>query len=101
VVADLRRAAGETDPVKAAFRQPGCLEAALGYYRQLFVPKRRVVTVPTVSFAGDVDILDAAAFELARPWFTGGYHVVAMPGGHFMHREHPERFVAELLRALA
>jgi hypothetical protein len=23
-----------------------------------------------------------------------------MPGGHFMHREHPQRFIEELLRVL-
>ncbi|HEX7604685.1 MAG TPA: hypothetical protein VF316_23865 [Polyangiaceae bacterium] len=28
------------------------------------------------------------------------YRVVRMPGGHFMHREHPERFIRELLAVL-
>ena len=28
------------------------------------------------------------------------YEVVTMPGGHFMHREHPARFERELLRVL-
>jgi pimeloyl-ACP methyl ester carboxylesterase len=31
---------------------------------------------------------------------TKGYEVVRMPGGHFMHREHPKRFIEELLRVL-
>lgn len=30
--------------------------------------------------------------------YAGQYEIVTMPGGHFMHREHPERFVKELLR---
>lgn len=91
----------ETAAVKAVFRQPGSLEAALGYYRALLPARRRVVQVPTVSFAGDDDVLDAAEFERARPLFGKGYQVIAMPGGHFMHREYPDRFAAELRKVLA
>ena len=93
--------AAETAAVKAVFRQPGSLEAALGYYRALRPARKRMVHVPTVSFAGDDDVLDAAAFERARPLFAQDYRVIAMPGGHFMHREYPERFQAELRRVLA
>lgn len=95
---------GETDAVKQVFRQPGSLEAALGYYRALrpWLPSghRRRIRVPTVAFAGEHDLIDRTAFERARSRFTGSYEVVAMPGGHFMHREHPARFIAELLRVL-
>lgn len=95
---------GETDAVKAAFREPGCLEAAIGYY-QAAGPRpppsqRERITVPTVSFAGTDDILAPEAFDRAASWFTGGYRVIRMPGGHFMHREHPEHFIRELLAAL-
>jgi pimeloyl-ACP methyl ester carboxylesterase len=93
---------GETDAVKAAFREPGSLEAALGYYRAVGLRPpaslRKRIRVPTVSFAGTDDIVPPEAFDRAASWFTAGYEVVRMPGGHFMHREHPERFNEELLR---
>lgn len=95
---------GETDAVKEAFRQPGCLDAALGYYRALRptlpASHRKRITVPTVSFAGTDDNVDPAMFDRAASWFTGGYEVARVPGGHFMHREHPEAFIAELVRRL-
>lgn len=95
---------GETDAVKEVFRQPGALEAALGYYRALrpWLPPghKAEIRVPTAAFMGETDILDRAAFERARSRFTGPYEIVSMPGGHFLHREHPERFVRELLGAL-
>lgn len=97
--------AGETDAVKAAFREPGCLEAALGYYRALTprIPKaqRKPVMVPAAAFAGTDDIIAPAPYERARVRYRQSYEVVCMPGGHFMHREHPEHFVRELLRVLA
>lgn len=96
---------GETDAVKAAFREPGCLEAALGYYRALrpSVPRsqRKRVAVPAVAFAGQHDNILVSDFERARSRYTASYEVVAMPGGHFMHREHPDHFIRELLRVLA
>lgn len=95
---------GETDPVKEAFRHPGCLEAAIGYYRAirptLPASHRKRITVPTVSFAGTHDSVDPAAYDRAASWYTGGYEVVRVPGGHFMHREHPAEFVRELVRVL-
>lgn len=95
----------ETVAVKAALRPPGCLEAALGYYRALGVrlpaSHRARIRVPTVSFAGTGDLVAAEVFDRAAPWFTAGYRVVRMPGGHFMHREHPARFHQELIDALA
>lgn len=97
---------GETAAVKACFRAPGSLDAALGYYRAMrpWLPSslRRRIDVPTVAFSGDTDgVLTHDDYERARSWFKRGYEVVRMPGGHFLHREHPERFVRELLGALA
>lgn len=96
---------GESDAVKAAFREPGCAEAAVAYYRAVGLRPpaslRKRIRVPTVSFAGTDDILPPEAFDRAASWYTAGYRVVRMPGGHFMHREHPERFVEELVAALA
>jgi pimeloyl-ACP methyl ester carboxylesterase len=96
--------AGETDAVKAAFREPGCLEAALGYYRamrpKLPPSQRHRIKVPTVSFAGTDDLARPELYDRAASWFTRGYRVVRMPGGHFMHREYPGRFIEELLAVL-
>lgn len=95
---------GETDAVKAAFAEPGCLEAALGYYRAItpFVPasQKRKIAVPAVAFAGLDDNVPTSAYERARRRYLGEYEVVRMRGGHFMHREHPEHFRRELLRVL-
>ena len=95
---------GETDAVKEAFRHPGCLDAALGYYRALRftlpASQRKRITVPTVSFAGTDDNIAPDAYDRAASWFTAGYEVVRVPGGHFMHREHPEPFIRELVRVL-
>ncbi len=98
---------GETDAVKAAFREPGCLDAALGYYRAVRAAGYRVpasqrvkIRVPTVAFGGTDDNVPIEAYDRAARWFTGPYEVVRMPGGHFMHREHPDRFVAELVRVV-
>ncbi|MEP7120177.1 MAG: alpha/beta hydrolase [Byssovorax sp.] len=97
--------AGETEAVKRAFREPGCLEAALGYYRALrpWQPAalRAKITVPSAAFAGLDDIVAPSAYERARAWYTGPYEIVTMPGGHFMHREHPSHFVRELLRLVS
>jgi len=41
-----------------------------------------------------------AVYEKARSWYPGGYEVVTLPGGHFLHREHPAEFSAELVRRL-
>ena len=94
----------ETRAVKEALSHPGSLEAALGYYRALR-PRppeslRRRVTVPAVSIAGTDDILSADVFDQVRSCYAAGYDVIKMPGGHFLHREHPERFNRELIGAL-
>ena len=97
--------AGETDAVKRALREPGCLEAVLGYYRALGVrppqSHRGRIKVPSVAFAGTTDVVAPEAYERARSRYTAGYEIVVMPGGHFMHREHPAHFIRELSRVLA
>ncbi len=96
--------ASETTHVKAAFAQPGCAEAACGYYAALtpFVASshRAQVTVPTIAFAGEHDTISPRLFEKARLCFDASYEVVIVPGGHFMHREHPEAFTGELVRTI-
>ncbi|MFO0555791.1 MAG: alpha/beta hydrolase [Polyangiaceae bacterium] len=96
----------ETEHVKAVFRHPEALDAALGYYRALspILPasQRKPITVPTLAFAGLGDpIMPPAAYEAARSRFTSTYEVVAVPGAHFMHREHPQAFADALLPRLS
>ncbi|MEM6995812.1 MAG: alpha/beta hydrolase [Myxococcota bacterium] len=94
----------ETKAVKEAFAQPGCLEAALGYYRALSpkLPASQLakVQVPAAAFAGTNDLISASAFDRAGRRYAKDYEVVRMPGGHFMHREHPEQFNRELVRVI-
>lgn len=97
--------AGETDAVKRAFAQPGCVEAAIGYYRalgpRLPAAQRGPVRAPSVAFAGATDFaVGPADFERARRLYLDRYEVVTLPGGHFLHREHPDAFHAELLARL-
>lgn len=96
--------ASETARVKAVFREPGCTKAACAYYRVqgLRVPKSQKlpITVPTIAFAGEHDNIHPRTYEKARHKFKASYEVVQVPGGHFMHREHPEPFRSELVRVL-
>jgi pimeloyl-ACP methyl ester carboxylesterase len=97
---------GETAAVKRCFAVPGSAEAAVEYYRQLSGALPRSLTgrirVPTVSFAGETDgvLRDLDTYERARRRFESEYEVIRMPGGHFLHREHPDRFVEALLDVL-
>jgi pimeloyl-ACP methyl ester carboxylesterase len=95
---------GETRAVKEAFRQPGCLDAALGYYRAVNgrVPAalRRPITVPSVVLCPERDgILRRADYERARRCFAARHDIVDVPGGHFCHRQHPERVIPALVTA--
>ena len=81
------------------------LNAAFGYYRTLsFKPPAQLkakISVPTVVFAGTDDpIVSPADYHAAKRMFTASYTVEEMPGGHFMHREHPDIFAAKLLAHL-
>ena len=95
----------ELAPVRAGFADPASLAAAFGYYRtlQLRPPRwlRRSIAVPTVAFAGQDDPMATGDdYRHAARGFTGAYTIEEMPGGHFMHREHPEIFAERLLRHL-
>ena len=96
--------ADETTAVKVAFREPGVVEAALGYYRALTVrlpaASRLPISIPTVAFAGEQDLIAPRVYEKVRHMFTASYEVVQVPGGHFMHREHPDHVLPELVRVL-
>jgi len=98
--------AKETEAVKEALRQPGSLEAALGYYRALGVrpspSQRHRVNIPSAVFAPQNDgILTPAHYQRATRMYTAAHEIVSVPGGHFTHRQHPDVFEKELLRVLA
>jgi pimeloyl-ACP methyl ester carboxylesterase len=95
----------ETAAVKECFRQPGSLSAALGYYRAVGLRPppllRGKIKVKSVAFSGTDDgTLRLSDYQRARRCYDAPHEIVHMPGGHFLHREHPERFTAELLRVL-
>lgn len=97
--------ASEIAPVKQAFSHDGCLEAACAYYAAVDFRKRPKghranVKMPAVAFAGTDDIIAPRQFEKARHCYDASYEVVQVPGGHFLHREHPTEFISELVRTL-
>jgi pimeloyl-ACP methyl ester carboxylesterase len=90
---------------RACFANRESLDAAFGYYRALsLLPPaflRVPISVPTVVFAGlDDPVAEPADYRRARRVFTGEYVIEEMPGGHFMHREHPDTFAERLLAHL-
>lgn len=97
--------ASEFDDVRETFSNFASLEAAMGYYRKLpLTPPsyfKKKIAVDTVAFAGTDDpIVDPDDYRAAERMFTGEYTVETMPGGHFMHREHPDTFADLLLKHL-
>jgi pimeloyl-ACP methyl ester carboxylesterase len=106
-----RDASPELDPtpvmerVKATFRQPGVVTAALSYYRHTFHPANRdpalqalqermsssPTPVPTLALHGTRDRPGRLeAFEGMDDLFAKGLEKVVYPGaGHFVHLERP------------
>lgn len=95
----------ELAPVRECFADTASLEAAMGYYRALpfSVPPhlRKRIAVDTVVFAGTSDtLLVREDYERARRMFERGYVIEELPGGHFLHREHPDVFAERLIAHL-
>src|SRR6516225_8606510 len=93
----------EFDAVRASFSDSASLNAAFGYYRKLSpIPSaslRRRITVPVVVFAGlDDPMAEPSDYRGAARMFENEYVVEEVPGGHFMHREHPDVFAERLLK---
>ncbi len=96
--------AEELQSVKNAFTAPGCLNAAIGYYRAWpftrggpkFLKKRISVETLTVAGADDPTLLPKD-YHRAEKWFDAPYRVDVFPGGHFVHRESAEAFNQALL----
>ena len=104
--------------VRETFRQPGTVEAALGYYRARHNPtlqdpslneaQERInagpITVPTLAFHGTRDRpkrLDSFESEAMDRFFTGALEKVIIPGtGHFMHQEKPEEINPRIVNFL-
>jgi pimeloyl-ACP methyl ester carboxylesterase len=107
-----RDASREYDPpaeviesVKATFRQPNVVSAALNYYRHTFHPANRdpalaavrdkvasnPIPVPALAFHGTRDRPGRmAAFERMDLHFAAGLEKIVIPGtGHFIHLERP------------
>ena len=92
----------DLEAAKNVLAAPGGLHATLGYYRaaQLQLPafQRALIDVPALAIAGADDPNAAPElYERARPQFRAGYDVVAIPGGHFCHRESPAALLAATL----
>ncbi|WP_431239193.1 alpha/beta fold hydrolase [Mycolicibacterium aichiense] len=97
--------ASEFDAVRECLSSPGSLDAAFGYYRKLSpLPSaslRARITVPTTVFAGlDDPVAALSDYRRAARKFLSDYAIEKVPGGHFMHREHPEVFAERVLAHL-
>ena len=91
----------ELEAARNSFSAPGSLDAALGYYRALSLRPpaghRQRISVPTLIIGGrDDGVVTADDFTASRSHFSGPVDVELLPGGHFLHREHPEPFLAAL-----
>lgn len=85
----------EFEAVKNAYADPKALDAALGYYRRLGLwPFKGKVSVPTLVIGGLTDgVATTADFERSPRRVSAECTVKMLPGGHFLHREHPEPFI--------
>jgi pimeloyl-ACP methyl ester carboxylesterase len=95
----------EFDAIRASFANPASLNAAFGYYRKLSpIPSPSLkarITVPVIAFAGlDDPMTEPSDYRGAARMFANEYIVEEVPGGHFMHREHPGTFADRLFAHL-
>jgi pimeloyl-ACP methyl ester carboxylesterase len=97
--------AEEMEALKATFRLPGVLQAALGYYRSTLNPTLQdptlatlqeqlvsaPVPVPTLMLHGARDgCIGVELLEGMEALFPAGLRKVVVPGaGHFLHQERP------------
>jgi pimeloyl-ACP methyl ester carboxylesterase len=88
--------------VKAAFRDPRVLDAALSYYRDASPGHADRLSQPGLIIGGTTDIISADTFKRSPEYFTGPCEVVIAEGaGHWPHREARELFHEHLLAFLA
>ncbi|HKU43017.1 MAG TPA: alpha/beta hydrolase [Polyangiales bacterium] len=91
--------------VKETFAHPESLDAALAYYRavsrQLPAPLLQPIAVPSAVFVGREDgTMRPPDYERARRCYAAPHQIIDLPGGHFLHREHPQPFIEALLQVL-
>lgn len=92
----------ELEAAKNSYAAPGCCQAALDYYKHIgakLPPGQRVkLGMPTLVVGGETDgVMGEADFRRSARRFTGEIRVAMVPGGHFLHREHPQAFLDVLL----
>lgn len=97
--------AADLAPIKACFRAPGTVHAALGYYRASVIRTppfmKARIAVPMLYVAGADDPgVRPSDFEATKGHFASRFEVVAVPGGHFCHRESGPALLPHLLRHL-
>ncbi len=96
--------------IKDTLRQPGALDAALGYYWSFrkageegagtATPDSKI-DIPSLIISGDQDVIDPARFDTARGAFTGPYQFRLFENvGHFPQLEVPEELAEEILQFL-
>jgi len=104
------------ESVKATFRMPGVLTAALNYYRHTFHPANRdpslagvrekvattPIPAPALAFHGMRDRPGRMpAFERMDRYFAAGVEKIIIPGaGHFLHLERPAEVNAKIVEFL-
>ncbi|MCA9534936.1 MAG: alpha/beta hydrolase [Polyangiales bacterium] len=92
----------EFEAAKNSYSAPGGTQRALDYYK-FITPKPPAghlvrLPMPSLVIGGHTDgAMKAEDFEGCKGRFTGPIEVAMVPGGHFLHREHPEEFLAVLL----
>ena len=101
--------------MKATFRQPGVVSAALAYYRHSFHPANRdpalqalqermsaPTPVPTLALHGTRDRPGRLeAFETMDDLFARGLEKAVLPGtGHFVHVERPREVNQKIVEYL-
>ena len=93
----------EFEAAKNCYAAPGSLDAALGYYRDLWLwPLKGKARCSATVIGGTSDgVVSRQDFEASGRFVDGPCETVMVPGGHFLHREHPEPFLEALLSALA
>ncbi len=91
--------------IKASFRQPGVAEAAVSYYRHVFLPALRdpalaevqnrigtaPIAVPALYLQGSLDGCIGSEVETEPALFSAGVRTEMVHGvGHFLHVEKPD-----------
>lgn len=91
----------EFEAARNSYSAPGSCAAALSYYRFINAPSKGMaarISTSTLIIGGREDgVAREENFEASRSRFTGEVQVVMVPGGHFLHREHLQPFMDQLL----